>query len=87
MYPLFSANQTVSISATYAVDVPLVDRWRIYYRLQELMIPCWCLPDGTLRVEVSDAIAAILLRSVVQQFLASRKDLVIWLDRCWQTAF
>jgi hypothetical protein len=55
--------------------------------LQELMIPCWCLPDGTLRVEVSDAIAAILLRSVVQQFLASRKDLVIWLDRCWQTAF
>jgi hypothetical protein len=87
MYSLSSASPNVNVSTTHIVDVPLIDRWRIYNRLQELMIPCWCLPDGTLRVEVSDAIAAILLRSVVQQFLASRKDLVAWLDRCWQTAF
>ncbi len=87
MYSLSGANLTVSVPTTHVVDVPLIDRWRIYYRLQELMIPCWCLPDGTLRAEVSDAIAAVLLRSVVQQFLASRKDLVTWLDRCWQTEF
>jgi hypothetical protein len=87
MYSLSSANPIVNVLTTHVVEVPLIDRWRVYYRLQELMIPCWCLPDGTLRVEVPDAIAAILLRSVVQQFIASRKDLVTWLDRCWQTAF
>jgi hypothetical protein len=87
MYSLSSANSTVSIPTTHIVNVPQIDRWRVCYRLQELMIPCWCLADGTLRVEVQDAIAVILLRSVIQQFLASRKDLVTWLDRCWQTEF
>lgn len=87
MYSLSSANPNVSIPTTHLVEVPLIDRWRVYYRLQELMIPCWCLPDGTLRVEVQGAIAAVLLRSVVQQFVAARQDLANWLDRCWQTEF
>ncbi len=87
MYSLSSVNPNVGISATYLVDVPLIDRWRIYYRLQELMIPCLCLPTGNLQVEVQNAIAAILLRSVVQQFVNSRSELVNWLDRCWYTKF
>ncbi len=85
MYSLSSANLNANVSTTYLVEIPLIDRWRVYYRLQELMIPCWCLSDGTLRVAVENAIAAVLLRSVVQQFLASRQDLVKWLDHCWQT--
>jgi hypothetical protein len=70
-------------SMTHVVSVPRSDRWRIHHRLQELMIPCWCLPDGSLRVEVQHGIAAILLRSVVQQFIAPRTDMVNWLERCW----
>ncbi|MCL6435603.1 MAG: hypothetical protein K6T90_15605 [Leptolyngbyaceae cyanobacterium HOT.MB2.61] len=71
--------------AGYAVEVPLGDRWCIYHRLQELMIPCACSKDGSLRVEVNHGIAAILLRSTVQQFTASRQELVDWLERCWYT--
>lgn len=70
-------------SFTYLIVVPLGDRWRIHQRLQELMIPCWCLPDGSLRADVQHSLAALLLRSVVQQFVASRQERVNWLDRCW----
>ncbi len=67
------------------VDVSRVLRWQIYHRLQELKIPCWCPADGSLRVEVNDSIAAVLVRSTVQQFVAPRQELVDWLERCWQT--
>jgi len=70
---------------THIVAVPQSDRWRIYYRLQELKISCWCLPDGSLRVEVHDIVGILLLRSVVQQFVASRQEMVHWLERCWNT--
>jgi hypothetical protein len=70
-------------SMTHIVVVPRIDRWRIYRRLEELMIPCWCLADGSLRVEVQHGIGALLLRSVVQQFVASRQEMVNWLERCW----
>jgi hypothetical protein len=69
----------------HPVEIPRCDRWRIYQRLQELMIPCSCPSDGSLRVEVNHCIAAVLLRSTVQQFTAPREDLVDWLKRCWRT--
>ncbi|HEY9710307.1 MAG TPA: Asr1405/Asl0597 family protein [Oculatellaceae cyanobacterium] len=67
------------------VNVSRIDRWVIYHRLQELMIPCWCPADGSLRVEVNNSVAAVLVRSTVQQFVASRQELVEWLERCWRT--
>jgi hypothetical protein len=73
----------ISVSVAHIVCVSRIDRWQIYRRLQELMIPCWCLEDGSLRVEVQNGICAVLLRSVVQQFVASRQEMVIWLERCW----
>jgi len=75
-------SQPLNVS-THIVSVPRIDRWRIYHRLQELTIPCWCLDDGSLRVEVQSGMGALLLRSVVQQFLASRQEMVGWLERCW----
>jgi hypothetical protein len=66
------------------VQIPLCDRWRIHQRLQELMIPSSCPADGSLRVQVNSCIAAILLRSTVMQFVASRQELVDWLERCWE---
>ncbi|KKD36048.1 MAG: Asr1405/Asl0597 family protein [Limnoraphis robusta] len=67
------------------VDVLQGDRWIVYHRLQELMIPCWCPEDGRLWVEIHHGNHAILLRSAIQQFTASRLELVDWLERCWET--
>jgi hypothetical protein len=61
------------------------DRWFVYRRLQELDIPCWCPDDGSLWIGVEHCIHAILLRSTVQQFVATRPELVDWLERCWET--
>ncbi|OKH24440.1 hypothetical protein NIES593_07100 [Hydrococcus rivularis NIES-593] len=60
------------------------DRWLVYHRLQELNIPCWCPSNGSLLVEVNNCIDAILLRSTVQQLFAARRELVDWLQRCWE---
>jgi len=65
------------------LQIPLSDRWRIYHRLQELMIPCSCPADGSLRVQVNSLLAAVLVRSTVMQFLAPRQELVDWLEHCW----
>ncbi|MDF5710078.1 MAG: hypothetical protein PUP90_21015 [Nostoc sp. S4] len=65
------------------LQIPLSDRWRIYHRLQELRIKSSCLPDGSLRVQVNNLLEAILIRSTVMQFLASRHELIDWLERCW----
>lgn len=65
------------------LQIPLSDRWQIYHRLQELMIVCSCPPDGSLRVQVNSLQEAILVRSAVMQFLASRCELVKWLETCW----
>ncbi|MEA5582781.1 hypothetical protein VB620_15710 [Nodularia harveyana UHCC-0300] len=67
------------------LQIPLCDRWRISQRLQELKISCWCHNDGSLRVKVNNLLEAILIRSTVMQFLASRHELIDWLERCWNT--
>ncbi len=66
------------------VQIPRYQRWQIYHRLQELNIPCACLSDGSLQVQINNSVAAILLRSTVIQFTASRPSLIDWLQRCWQ---
>lgn len=65
------------------LQIPLSDRWLIYHRLQELKIQCSCADDGSLRVQVNSILEAILVRSTVMQFLASRQELIEWLERCW----
>jgi hypothetical protein len=76
-------RQNCSHSVIHVVAVSRIDRWQIYNRLQELMIPCWCPKDGSLQVEIQNSINGLLLRSVVQQFVASRQEMVSWLERCW----
>jgi hypothetical protein len=71
-------------SAKQAIQVSRIDRWFIHQRLQELMIPSWCPDDGSLQVTVNNPLTVVLVRSVVQQFVASRPELVNWLERCWQ---
>ncbi|WAL58414.1 Asr1405/Asl0597 family protein [Thermocoleostomius sinensis] len=81
MQPSLNLNLPVE----HIIAIPRCDRWRIYYRLQELMISCSCPIDGSLRVEINDSTELILVRSIVQQFTASRQELVSWLERCWST--
>ena len=68
----------------HILQIPLSDRWLIYHRLQELMIPCKCTADGCLRVQVNSCLTAILVRSTVLQFMGSRQELIDWLERCRQ---
>lgn len=65
------------------VEVSWLDRWQVYYRLQELGIKCECATNQPLRVEVETAASAVQLWSVVRQLAASRRDLVRHLKRCW----
>jgi hypothetical protein len=60
-----------------------VDRWSVHHRLQELEINCWCAPDGSLWVEIETGLHAILLRSVIYQWITPKQDVIDWLDRCW----
>ncbi|GAB4374516.1 MAG: hypothetical protein Kow00121_19070 [Elainellaceae cyanobacterium] len=80
-------QSNASVAVIDIVSVPRIDRWCIYHRLQELKIPCWCLADGSLQVAVQNGIGALLLRSVIQQFVASRLEMVNWLERCWHADY
>ncbi len=65
------------------VTVQSSDRWQIYHRLQTLEIFCQCGTNKPLQVKVDDIHTAIQLWSVTKQFTASRKELVDWLNQCW----
>jgi hypothetical protein len=79
MLPLSSSN----FLGDRVLHIPLSDRWLIYSRLQELMIPCSCMADGSLWVQVDSLQTAILIRSTLMQFIASRQQLLDWLEHCW----
>ncbi len=66
------------------LHIPLSDRWRIYHRLQELTINCSCHTDGSLRVQANNLLEVVLIRSTIMQLLASRHELVDWLECCWR---
>ena len=83
MYPCPSANRGAIHNTVQIIPVARCDRWHIYHRLQQLTIPCWYLPNGALQVEIQGGLHAWLVWSVVRQFSATRKDLVDWLDQCW----
>ena len=67
------------------VEVNWADRWQVYQRLQELAIPCSCAIDKPLQIQITDAVAAVQLWSVLRQLNTSRQDLVRWLENCWHT--
>ncbi|NDJ18260.1 Asr1405/Asl0597 family protein [Myxacorys almedinensis] len=65
------------------VEIQCDDRWQVYFRLQELNVPCWCAAHQSLTVQIDSAIALIHLWSVVKQTKA-RSHLIEWLETCWQ---
>ncbi len=79
--PLLSQTQS-----KHVVQVNWADRWQVYQRLQELGIQCWCETNQPLTVEIMTTLAAIQLWSVMQQFSASRQDLIRNLEFSWHCA-
>jgi len=61
-----------------------IDRWSVFYRLQQLSIPCRCDRGQPLQVQVNGTTAAIQLWSAIKQVTASRKEHLEWLERCWE---
>jgi hypothetical protein len=80
-----TSQSNLGAVVTPIAKVSRSDRWMVFYRLQELNIPCWCAEDGLLWVEIHCSDQAILLRSVIQQFMAPRHELVDWLEYCWDS--
>ncbi len=78
-----SPNLSSDPSGEHILHLPLEDKWQIYHRLQELMFECHCPPDGSLRVKINGFQEAIIIRSILMQFFASRHQLIAWLESCW----
>ena len=77
-----------NLSKTFVHPVAKIhrgDRWSVFRRLKELNISCCCREDGMLWVEIDNGLDAILLRSIVQQFVSNRSELIDWLERCWSS--
>ena len=68
----------------HVIDIDWADRWQVYQRLQELDIICVCETNQPLMVEIHNPTAAIQIWSVIQQFTASRQDLIRSIENCWR---
>lgn len=66
-----------------SIQIHPIFRWEIYYRLNQLSIPCWCAMGQPLYVQIDSAIAAVQFWSVVKQTTAPRRDGIAWLESCW----
>jgi hypothetical protein len=84
MSPPFCQQSHSHPPVKFSIGIARGDRWCIFHRLQELAIPCHCLEDGSVEVEVCNSFTALLVRSVVRQSIAPRAELVDWLERCWE---
>lgn len=71
----------------FVVSIPSIhrcDRWQLCQRLQELQISAHCMADGQLKVEIQYPVDIIQLQSVAQHLSASRSQLILGLEQCWQ---
>lgn len=71
-----------SLRADQMIEVQCEDRWQVYHRLRELEISCWCSCYQPLKVQVTGAVTAIQIWSVVKLTMP-RQTLVHWLETCW----
>lgn len=59
------------------------DRWQVYFRLQDLNIPCQCKSHQPLLVNIQSAQALVQVCGVVKRFSTPRSDLCDWLNHCF----
>lgn len=66
------------------IDLPTLDRWQVYHRLQELDIPCQCSLYQPIKVQISNPTQLIQVWSVTRQVINPSVKLGEFLDNCWQ---
>ncbi|WP_072143586.1 Asr1405/Asl0597 family protein [Pseudanabaena sp. 'Roaring Creek'] len=74
-----AVNQEISIDGS--------DRWDLYYRLQELDIPCQCSSHRPLTVQISNPNHLLQVWCVIRRMNASRKEMIQLLKNNWQVRF
>jgi hypothetical protein len=79
-----SKNSESSTETGQIIEIDRLERWQVYYRLQELGISCQYSSDRSLTVQLHNVKDAIQIWSVVRQLSASRQQLREWLKQCWQ---
>lgn len=72
----YNEKQTIQINCS--------DRWQIYRRLQDLEIDCSCQINRPLQVNLHSCYTLVQTWSAIEQFTASRQELIEWLNKCWQ---
>lgn len=65
------------------IKIDGIDRWQIYFRLQELDIPCHCTSHEPLKVLIKNANSATQVWSVTRHIAMQRQELVQWLENCF----
>lgn len=71
-------------STSQSIDLPGLDRWQVYQRLQELDIPCQCSLYQPIKVQVANPTQLIQIWSVTRQVTISPAKLGKFLENCWQ---
>ncbi len=67
-----------------SINLPSLDRWQVYQRLQELDIPCQCHLYQPIKIQVSSPTQLIQVWSVTRQITDSPAKLGKLLEKCWQ---
>ena len=66
------------------VAVELSRRWEVYYRLQDLDVPCYCSCNEPLQIEIRSPLVGIQVWQVMRQVTCTRQELIDWLESCWE---
>lgn len=64
------------------IPVECSDRWQMYFRLQDLEIPCQCQIYQPLRVDIQSVQSLVQVWSVAKRISTPRSDLAQWLNQC-----
>lgn len=66
------------------LEVKWSSRWEVFRRLQQLDVECKCSTNEPLLVDLYSPTTAIQIWSVLRQWNISRRELINWLDDCWE---
>jgi len=66
------------------LEVKWSSRWDVFRRLQALGIRCQCATNEPLLVDIDSPTTGIQIWSVIRQSKESRRELIDWLENCWQ---
>ncbi|MDA0268229.1 MAG: hypothetical protein O2890_09855 [Cyanobacteria bacterium] len=76
-------RSTTEADRPLLTEIDCCDRWQVYFRLQELDIPCQCRAHRPLSVDIRTATMALQVWSIVNRVSRPHQELATWLNQCW----